>query len=326
MSKLSSSLMFFVAMAVTGAMSAEEMVPRRPAGTFSIVARDPATGELGVGIQSHWFSVGSAVSWAEAGVGAVATQSFIEPAYGPRGLALMKSGRSAREALEELLSTDDARDVRQVAFIDAQGRMAAHTGKMCIPFAGDRTGKDYSAQGNLLASSQVWEDMGAAFEKTKGDLGDRILAALRAGQEAGGAVRGRQSAALLVVRSVSEEEPWKNRVVDLRVEDHETPIAELGRLYQLRKAYDLATDGDNYLAAQEFEKAFGAYDAALEIAPENDELIFWRGAMLMQAGKEAEALADIKRAVAMNPRWLELLERIQEEHLPGAREILQKVQ
>ena len=131
---------------------------------------------------------------------------------------------------------------------------------------------------------------------------------------------------MLVVRSVSEEEPWKNRVVDLRVEDHETPIAELGRLYQLRKAYDLATDGDNYLAAQEFEKAFGAYDTALEIAPENDELIFWRGAMLMQAGKEAEALADIKRAVAMNPHWLELLERIQEEHLPGAREILRKVQ
>ena len=182
MSKLSSSLMFFVAMAVTGAMSAEEMVPRRPAGTFSIVARDPATGELGVGIQSHWFSVGSAVSWAEAGVGAVATQSFIEPAYGPRGLALMKSGKSAREALEELLSMDDARDVRQVAFIDAQGRMAAHTGKMCIPFAGDRSGKGYSAHGNLLASFQIWEDMGAAFAKTKGDLVDHILAALRAGQ------------------------------------------------------------------------------------------------------------------------------------------------
>ena len=139
MSKLSESLMFFVAMPITGAMAAEEMVPRRPAGTFSIVARDPATGEFGVGVQSHWFSVGSAVSWAEAGVGAVATQSFIEPAYGPRGLALMKSGKSAREALEELLSTDDARDVRQVAFIDAQGRMAAHTGKLCIPFAGDRT-------------------------------------------------------------------------------------------------------------------------------------------------------------------------------------------
>ena len=315
-----------VTMAAACGAAAEELVPRRPTATFSIVARDPATGEFGVGVQSHWFSVGSSVSWGEARVGAVATQSFIEPAYGPRGLSLMKAGKSARQALDELLSTDEGRDVRQVAFIDAEGRVAAHTGKMCIPFAGDRTGKDYSAQGNLLASSGVWEDMGTAFESTEGDLGDRILASLRAGQEAGGDVRGRQSAALLVVRSVSEDEPWKNRVVDLRVEDHETPIAELGRLYQLRKAYDLATDGDNYLAAQEFEKAFGAYDAALEIVPQNDELIFWRGAMLMQAGKEAEALADIKRAVSMNPRWLELLARIQEEHLPGAREILDKIQ
>ncbi len=320
---LAGFLMFFITTAIAGAPSAEELVPRRPAGTFSIVARDPATGEFG---QSHWFSVGSSVSWREAGVGAVATQSFIEPAYGPHGLALMKAGKSAKDALDELLSKDEARDVRQVAFIDAQGRVAAHTGKMCIPFTGDRIGRDHSAQGNLLASSEVWENMGRTFEQTKGDLGDRILAALRAGQEAGGDVRGRQSAALLVVRSVSEDEPWKNRVVDLRVEDHQTPIAELTRLYQLRKAYDLATDGDNYLAAQEFEKAFGAYDAALEIVPENDELIFWRGAMLMQAGNEAEALADIKRAVAMNPRWLELLARIQEEHLPGAREILQKVQ
>jgi uncharacterized Ntn-hydrolase superfamily protein len=313
-------------LAAAGALFAEDAGHLRPAGTFSIVARDPSTGELGVGVQSHWFSVGSDVSWAEAGVGAVATQSFIEPGYGPRGLALMKSGKSPSEALEELLSVDEARDVRQVAFIDAQGRVAVHTGKMCIPFAGDRTGKNYSAQGNLLASSQVWENMGRAFEESEGDLGDRILAALRAGQEAGGDVRGRQSAALLVVRSVSEDAPWRNRVVDLRVEDHETPIAELGRLYKLRKAYDLATDGDNYLAAQEFEKAFGAYDQALAIVPENDELIFWRGAMLMAAGKEEEAIADIKRAVSMNPRWLELLGRIQEEHLPGARKILEQVQ
>ncbi len=189
---LAGFLMFFITTAIAGAPSAEELVPRRPAGTFSIVARDPATGEFG---QSHWFSVGSSVSWGEAGVGAVATQSFIEPAYGPHGLALMKAGKSAKDALDELLSKDEARDVRQVAFIDAQGRVAAHTGKMCIPFTGDRIGRDHSAQGNLLASSEVWENMGRTFEQTKGDLGDRILAALRAGQEAGGDVRGRQSAA-----------------------------------------------------------------------------------------------------------------------------------
>lgn len=297
----------------------------RPAGTFSIVARDPATGELGVGVQSHWFSVGSDVSWAEAGVGAVATQSFIDPGYGPRGLALMKSGKSPAEALEELLAADESRDVRQVAFIDAQGRVAVHTGAKCIPYAGEHPGTNYSTQGNLLASPEVWEAMGRAFEAAEGDLGDRILAALQAGQDAGGDARGRQSAALLVVRGVSEDEPWKNRVVDLRVEDHATPIAELVRLYTLRKAYDLATRGDDYFAAQDFEQAFRAYNAALEIDPDNDELIFWRGAMLMQAGNEAEAIADIKRAVAMNPRWLALLERIQEEHFPGAREVLEQV-
>ena len=298
----------------------------RPAGTFSIVARDPSTGELGVAVQSHWFSVGANVSWAEAGVGAVATQSFIDPGYGPRGLALMKSGKPAAEALEELLAVDESRDVRQVAFIDAQGRVAVHTGAKCIPFAGDRTGSNYSVQGNLLASSEVWESMGRAFEQSEGDLGDRMLAALQAGQDAGGDARGRQSAALLVVRSVSEEAPWRNRVVDLRVEDHATPIAELTRLYKLRKAYDLATEGDDYLAVGEFAKAAEAYDAALAIVPDNDELIFWRGAMLMNAGREAEAIADIKRAIEMNPRWLALLERIQEEHFPGARKVLEQVQ
>ncbi|HEX9725467.1 MAG TPA: DUF1028 domain-containing protein [Vicinamibacteria bacterium] len=314
-----------VGLAPAGANQTPLSKELRPAGTFSIVARDPSTGELGVGVQSHWFSVGSNVSWAGAGVGAVATQSFIDPGYGPRGLALMKSGKPAPEALQELLAVDASRDVRQVAFIDAQGRVAVHTGAKCIPFAGDRTGVDYSTQGNLLASSEVWEAMGRAFEGTEGDLGDRILAALQAGQDAGGDARGRQSAALLVVRRVSEAEPWKNRVVDLRVEDDVEPIAELARLYKLRKAYDLATEGDDYFAAQNFEKAFEAYNAALVIVPDNDELIFWRGAMLMNAGREAEAVADIKRAIEMNPRWLALLGRIQEEHFPGARKVLEQV-
>ena len=187
---------------ITSSGTIQERSPEnlRPAGTFSIVARDSATGELGVAVQSHWFSVGSDVSWAEAGVGAVATQSFIEPAYGPRGLALMKSGKSAAEALQELIAVDESRGVRKVAFIDAQGRVAVHTGDKCIPFAGDRTGSNYSVQGNLLASSEVWESMGRAFEQGEGNLGDRMLAALQAGQDAGGDARGRQSAALIVVR------------------------------------------------------------------------------------------------------------------------------
>jgi uncharacterized Ntn-hydrolase superfamily protein len=298
----------------------------RPAATFSIVAFDQATGELGVGVQSHWFSVGSNVSWAEAGIGAVATQSFIEPGYGPRGLALMKSGKTPEEALEALLSEDPDKGVRQVAFVDSAGRVAVHTGKLCIPAAGHRTGKGYSVQGNLLQSPQVWEDMAKAFEKAEGTLAQRILSALEAGQKAGGDLRGRQSAALLVTRPRSKDQPWLNKIVDLRVEDHSEPIRELGRLYDLRRAYDLANEGDGYLAGGQFEKAYEAYNAALEIVPENDELIFWRGAMLHQAGRAEEALVDIRRAVEMNPRWLTLLGRIQDEHLSGAKAILEKLQ
>jgi uncharacterized Ntn-hydrolase superfamily protein len=312
-------------MAFAGLAHGNELTPVRPAATFSIVALDPATGELGVGVQSHWFSVGSDVSWAEAGVGAVATQSFIEPGYGPRGLKLLESGKAPQSALDELVSHDPNRDVRQVAFIDAEGSVAVHTGKMCIPAAGHKKGENYSVQGNLLDSSRVWEEMARAFEQSRGSLADRILAALEAGQAAGGDVRGKQSAALLVVRVVSEDEPWRNRVVDLRVEDHPEPIVELKRLLDLRKAYDLANEGDGFLADQDFENAFKAYNAALEIVPENDELIFWRGAMLMQSGRQSEALSDIRRAVELNPRWLKLLERIQPEHFPGAKQVLEKV-
>jgi uncharacterized Ntn-hydrolase superfamily protein len=297
----------------------------RPAATFSIVARDPATGELGVAVQSHWFSVGSSVSWAEAGVGAVATQSFIEPGYGPRGLKLMQSGESPQSSLEKLLARDPNRDVRQVAFIDAEGNTAVYTGKMCIPAAGHKQGDNYSVQGNLLDSPRVWEEMARAFEQAQGSLADRILQALEAGQAAGGDVRGRQSAALVVVKVVSKDEPWLNRIVDLRVDDHPEPIKELRRLLDLRKAYDLANQGDGFLANQDFENAFKAYNAALEIVPDNDELLFWRGAMLMQSGRRSEALADIRRAVELNPRWLKLLERIQPEHFPGAREVLESV-
>ncbi len=318
-------VMVLILLAGACAVSAEEPPVLRPAGTFSIVARDPATGELGVGVQSHWFSVGSDVSWAEAAVGAVATQSFIEAAYGPRGLALMDSGKDPRAALDELLAADPNREVRQVAFIDSQGRTAVHTGKLCIPFAGHRSGENYSVQGNMLDSADVWVAMASEFEQTDGDLATRILAALKAGQQAGGDVRGKQSAALLVVKPVSDDNPWLNRVVDLRVEDHRQPIIELERLHNLRKAYDLANQGDGFLADRDFENAFEAYNSAVEIVPQNDELIFWRGAMLAQSGREAEALVDIRRAIELNPRWLKLLERIQLEHFPSARAILEKV-
>lgn len=310
---------YLLLLAVSLSLSAYSQQLSDLASTFSIVAHDPATGEFGVGVQSHWFSVGQLVPWAEADVGAVATQSFVEVGYGPNGLGLMKQGKTAKEALEELLAKDSQAAVRQVAMIDARGNVAAHTGASCISYAGHKTGKHYSVQGNLLASPLVWEEMGKAFENADGSLVDRILAALEAGQAAGGDARGRQSASLLVVRKVSETEPWKNRVIDLRVEDDEYPIKELRRVYNLHRAYEWANKGDEYFATKDYEEALRAYDMALSIEPENDELIFWRGSMFMQMGKKEEAVRDVQAAVNLNPRWRILLERLPEEIFPDAK-------
>jgi len=295
------------------------------AATFSIVAHDPSTGEFGVGVQSHWFSVGQVVPWAEAGVGAVATQSFVEVSYGPKGLDLMKRGKTAKQALEELLAKDSLASVRQVAMIDAEGNAAAHTGTDCISFAGQKTGKNYSCQGNLLASPRVWEEMARAFENTTGPLAERILAALDAGQAAGGDARGRQSAALVVVKKVSESEPWKNRIVDLRVEDSDYPLKELSRVYNLHRAYDWANKGDEYFALKEYDNALKAYDTALGIVPENDELMFWKGSMEMMMGKSDEAVSDVQRAVNLNPRWRILLERLPDSVFPQAQWIVKQL-
>src|SRR5678815_3218408 len=192
---------------VPGLASDKSVIPVRPVHTFSIVARDPATGELGVAVQSHWFSVGPIVPWAEAGLGAVATQSFVDPSYGKNGLELMRAGKSAPDTLKELLEKDEGRDVRQVAMIDAQGRVDAWTGKNDIQAAGHIVGKDYSVQANLMLNDKIWPAMSAAFENTKGDLAERMLAALDAAQAAGGDIRGKQSAALVVVTGKPTGQP-----------------------------------------------------------------------------------------------------------------------
>ena len=210
-------------------------IPSRPVHTFSIVARDPVTGELGVAVQSHWFSVGSIVAWAEAGVGAVATQSFVDPSYGKNGLDLMRSGRSATDTLKELLAKDEAREVRQVAMIDAQGRVDAFTGKNDIQAAGHIVGNNFSVQANLMLNDKVWPAMARAFENTKGDLADRMMAALDAAQLAGGDIRGRQSAALIVVTGKPTGQAWKDRTFDLRVDDNPEPLKELRRLVTLQR-------------------------------------------------------------------------------------------
>src|ERR1035438_3837890 len=206
--------------------------PRRPVHTFSIVARDAVTGDLGVAVQSHWFSVGSAVPWAEPGVGAVATQSFTEPSYGPLGLTLMKAGKSAPEALKALLSADSDREVRQVAMVDAQGRSAAHTGVKCIQAAGHEVGEGFTVEANLMDKPTVWPAMAKAFRAAKGDLAERLLAALRAAQAQGGDIRGQQSAAILIVKGKPSGQPWNDRLFDLRVEDSPDPLKELSRLVE----------------------------------------------------------------------------------------------
>jgi uncharacterized Ntn-hydrolase superfamily protein len=248
----------------------------RPVHTYSIVARDPATGELGVAVQSHWFSVGSSVPWAEAGVGAVATQSFIDPSYGKLGLDLMRAGKSAPEALKSLLAGDEARDVRQVAMIDTQGRVAAHTGAKDIPEAGHIVGKDYSVQANLMLNDKVWPAMARAFESTKGDLAERMMAALEAAQGAGGDIRGKQSAALIVVTGKPTGRPWADKVFDLRVDDHSDPIKELRRLVNLQRAYNHMNAGDLAVEQKDNERALREYGSAARLVPDNAEMIVRR--------------------------------------------------
>jgi uncharacterized Ntn-hydrolase superfamily protein len=253
-----------------------------------------------------------------AGVGAVATQSFVEKAYGTRILARIEAGERCTTALVRELDADSARDWRQVLVLDARGNSGAHTGDACIPHAGHRVARDHVCGGNLLASPGVWDSMSSAFQRARGPLAERMLAALDAGQAAGGDARGRQSAALIVERVVDPTAPWKNRVLDLRVEDHPRPLEEMRRLLTLRRAYDLADSGDAAFTAGDHEAAFRFYDAALALCPENDEMLFWRGSMLMAAGREEEAGRDVARAIRINDRWRTLLARIPEAAFPGA--------
>ncbi|MGH2542510.1 MAG: DUF1028 domain-containing protein [Ardenticatenaceae bacterium] len=280
------------------------------AHTYSIVARDAASGEMGVAVQSHYFSVGSIVSWAEAGVGAVATQSLVKVEYGPEGLALMREGKTAREALETLLHADDEREVRQVAMVDARGNVAVHTGSKAIPDAGHATGEGFAVQANLMIADSIWPAMKTAYEKAEGNLADRMIATLQAGQAAGGDIRGQQSAAIVVVAGQRQEQPWQGRLIDLRVEDHPRPVEELRRLLQLHRAYKLATESDDMMAIGKWEEAERAMAGAVALAPEIVELRFWYALNLLQSGREAEALKRFRDVFQEEPVWRELLPRL----------------
>jgi uncharacterized Ntn-hydrolase superfamily protein len=286
------------------------------AHTFSIVARDPATGEMAVGVQSHWFSVGTAVSWGEAGVGVVATQSFVNKSYGIRGLGLMKEGKTAQEALTILLAEDDGREVRQVAMLDSHGNVATHTGKGCIDYASHIIGKNYSVQSNMMLNNKVCPAMAKAFEQSESlPLAERVMKALEAAQAVGGDIRGKQSAAILVVKGKSEGKPWDERLVDLRVDDHAAPLIELARLLKLYRAYEHMNNGDLYTEKNNMEEAMKEYRAAMQLFPSNLEMQYWTAITLANNKKIKDAAAMLEKIYAKDSNWRELTRRLPKVNL-----------
>jgi uncharacterized Ntn-hydrolase superfamily protein len=322
--------------------------PLRPVHTFSIVAFDPTTGEMGVAVQSHWFAVGGEVPWAEAGVGAVATQSFIDPSYGPLGLNLMRAGKSAPDALRGLLVADEACGVRQVAMVDTQGRVATFTGVKDIQPAGGiagaasgsvlpvqcggqpggsmMTGKNYAVQANLMINDRIWPAMSKAYESTKGDLAERMLAALDAAQAAGGDVRGRQSAAIVIVPAKGSGKPWQDYVFNLRVDDSAEPLKDLRRLVTLQRAYNHMNAGDKAVELHDNAGALREYGAAEQLVPDNAEMIYWHAVALANMGRVDESLPLFKKVFAMDRNWMDLTPRLpQAGLLPDDKQLIQRI-
>lgn len=293
-----------------GVLFSQTFSESTPVHTYSIVAFDEETGELGVAVQSHWFSVGFLVPWAKAGVGAVATQSFVKVDYGPEGLNRMENGQSAEEALNSLLAEDEGEAVRQVAMIDVKGSVAAHTGTKCIYAAGHQIGKNYSVQANLMEKETVWPSMANAFERSNGDLADKMMVALEAAEAEGGDIRGKQSAAMLIVSGNPTGIPWKDVVMDIRVDDHAEPLKELKRLIRIHRAYQHANKGDHYLELEEIEKALVEYEKASEFYPENPELPYWSAVTLASKGNLEQALPIFRDVFQKEPRLRILTPRL----------------
>ncbi len=286
------------------------------AHTFSIVARDSVTGDMGVAVQSHWFSVGTAVSWAEAGVGAVATQSFINKSFGIRGLNLLRSGLTAQQALDSLLATDEGREVRQVGIVDKQGNVATHTGNKCIDYAGHIKGNGFSVQANMMLTNQVPQAMATAYSNTKGKpLAERLLMTLEAAQSVGGDIRGKQSAAIIIVPGKSSNEPWNERLVDLRVDDSNEPIKEIRRLYNVHVAYEHMNNGDLAIEKNDTPKAMQEYNAAMKMFPQNLEMQYWTAITLANNKQVDKALPILKKVFAADANWKELTRRLPKVNL-----------
>lgn len=280
------------------------------AHTFSIVARDTVTGEMGVAVQSHWYSVGTIVSWGEAGVGVIATQSFVNPSFGPRGLSLLKQGLTAQQVLKLMIEADEGRDVRQLAILDSKGNTASYTGKNCVDEAGNIVGNNYSVQANMMLNNTVWGAMSEAFENSKGSLAERLMITLEAAQKAGGDIRGKQSAALLVVKPESSGQVWLDRKVDIRVDDHPEPLKELRRILKVNEAYDHMNRGDLAIEHNDMDLAMKEYSAAEEMFPDNEEMKYWHAVTLVNIGKVEESLPLFKEVFTKNNNWVTLTPRL----------------
>jgi len=286
------------------------------AHTYSIVAIDPISGDLAVSVQSHWFDVGNVVSWAEAGVGVVATQSFVNKSFGIRGLELLKEGKTPQEALDILLETDEGREVRQVSILDRNGDIATHTGTKCIKYAGHIIGDDYSVQANMMLNDQVWPEMAAAFRlNNELPLPERMVAVLKAAQKAGGDIRGKQSAALIVVSGEKPENEWDEPKIRLTVHDHKKPVEELDRLLKVYRAYEHMNNGDLALEKGQMREAMEEYGAAQKIFPDNLEMAYWTGITLINNGQLEKGKKVLRRVFAKDENWKELTSRLPEVDL-----------
>jgi uncharacterized Ntn-hydrolase superfamily protein len=293
--------------------------------TYSIVARDPATGQMGVAVQSHYFSVGTVVTWAEAGVGAVATQSIGEPSYGALGLDLMRTGKSAPDTLRGLLAADDLRELRQVAMVDARGGVAAHTGALAIQPAGHIVGEQFSVQANLMLCDTVWPAMARVFADTRGELGDRMLAALDAAEAEGGDIRGMQSSALLIVGAQSTGRPWVDRIFDLRVDDHREPLKELRRLVAVRRAYLHKSAADRAFSRGEIAQGNFEYEAAERLIGDNPEMRYWHAIALASVGQLDAAAPILRELFARDPNWRTLTTRLPRGMFPLDEAVLARI-
>jgi len=279
------------------------------AHTYSIVARDPETGQLGVAVQSHYFAV-FLVAWAEAGVGAVATQASGDPAYGKLGLDLMRARKSAPDALAGLLAADPMKNVRQVAMIDALGRVAAHTGSTTIPEAGHIVGDGFSVQANMMLKKTVWPAMAEVYRGAKGELVDRLLAALDAAEAEGGDIRGRQSAAIRIVEPKSTGRPWVDTIFDLRVDDAAEPLIEIRRLVAVRRAYIHMRLANEAAQRSDLDATEREFKAAERLIGDNPEMRYWHGISLLSLGKIDDGLAILREVGQRDRNWIELTLRL----------------